>query len=388
MSAARLRSRNDLPQAKRIVIKIGSSSLTRDDGRLDGEAIDVLADVIANAHRAGTEVVLISSGAIAAGIEPLGLERRPSDLATSQAAASVGQGLLVARYSAAFARHGITVGQALFTVDDIIRRKSYRNAHRTLTRLLQLGVVPIVNENDTVATHEIRFGDNDRVAAFVSHMVHADALFLLTDVDSLYDGPPSKPGTKRIPEVHSTADLDGVLVTGRGSSVGTGGMLTKVQAAQIAAGSGISVVVTSADQIRDALAGEDVGTWFAPTGMRQSTRILWLKHAARPRGSLVLDDGAVRAVVKRRMSLLAAGVTEVRGVFEAREPVDLVDSGGVVVGRGLVAFSSADIPDMLGKATAQLVESLGEDYGRQLVHRDDLAVFDSITREAEESAAF
>lgn len=380
MSAAGLRSRKDIPQAKRVVIKIGSSSLTRTDGRLDGEAIDALTDVIANAHRGGVEVVLVSSGAIAAGLEPLGLERRPTDLATSQAAASVGQGLLVARYSSAFARHGITVGQALFTVDDIIRRKSYRNAHRTLTRLLQLGVVPIVNENDTVATHEIRFGDNDRVAAFVSHMVHAESLFLLTDVDALYDGPPSRPGAQRIPEVHSPADLDDVLVTGRGSAVGTGGMLTKVQAAQIAAGSGISTVVTSAGGIRAALEGRDVGTWFAPTGKRQSTRILWLKHAARARGQLILDDGAVRAVVKRRTSLLAAGVTEVRGVFEARDPVDLVDQQGEIVGRGLVAFSSSDIPEMLGKATAQLVESLGEDYGRQLVHRDDLAILDPNTR--------
>ena len=379
MSGAGLRSRDDLAQAKRVVIKIGSSSLTRADGRLNGEAIDALTDVIAGAYRAGTEVVLVSSGAIAAGLEPLGLERRPTDLATSQAAASVGQGLLVARYSAAFARHGITVGQALFTVDDIIRRKSYRNAHRTLTRLLQLGVVPIVNENDTVATHEIRFGDNDRVAAFVSHMVHAEALFLLTDVDGLYDAPPSQAGAQRIAQVGGPADLADVLVTGRGSAVGTGGMVTKVQAAQIAAGSGISTIVTSPDHVRSALNGADVGTWFQPTGKRQSTRILWLKHAARARGQLILDDGAVRAVVKRRMSLLAAGVTEVRGVFEARDPVDLVDQRGTVIGRGLVAFSSSDIPDMLGKATAQLVESLGKDYGRQLVHRDDLAILDPVT---------
>lgn len=375
MSSARLRTRSDLSHATRIVIKIGSSSLTRDDGLLNGEAIDSLVDVVANAHRAGVEVVLVSSGAIAAGIEPLGLNRRPSDLATSQAAAAVGQGLLIARYSQAFARHNINVAQALFTVDDIVRRKSYRNAHRTLTRLLQLGVVPIVNENDTVATHEIRFGDNDRVAAFVSHMVHADALFLLTDVDSLYDGPPSQPGARRLPEVRRADDLDGVLVTGHGSSVGTGGMVTKVKAATIAATSGITSIVTKAELIGPALDGDDVGTWFAPTGKRQSVRLLWLRYAARPRGQLILDDGAVRAVVQHRKSLLAAGVVEVRGVFSSQQPVDLVDGEGNVIGRGLVAFSSHDIPDMLGKPTGELVQSMGEGYGKQLVHRDDLAVF-------------
>lgn len=379
MSAAALRSRADLATARRLVVKIGSSSLTRPDGQLNVARVEALVGTLAQRCAAGTQIVLVSSGAIAAGIAPLGLTRRPTDLATAQAAASVGQGLLVARYAQQFAQHGITVGQVLFTVDDVVRRDHYRNAHRTLTRLLELGVVPIVNENDTVATDEIRFGDNDRLAAFVSHMVHADALILLTDVDALYDGPPSRPGAQRIATVTGPADLADILVTGRGSTVGTGGMVTKVDAARIAAASGIPVVVTSADLIAQALTGDDVGTWFAATGRRTATRLLWLEHAAKARGRLILDDGAVRAVVVGRKSLLPAGVTAVEGNFEAHDPVDLVDANGVVVARGLVAFAAAHIPAMLGRGTAEISDDLGAPYGRHLIHRDDLAVLPNAT---------
>ena len=209
--------------------------------------------------------MLVSSGAIAAGLAPLGLGRRPRDLATQQAAASVGQGLLVHRYTEEFARHGLTVGQVLLTVDDVTRRSHYRNAYRTFARLLEMGVLPIVNENDTVATSEIRFGDNDRLAALVAHLVHADLLVLLSDVDGLYDGDPSRPGTTLLTEVRSEADLEAVEIGSAGSAgVGTGGMQTKVEAARIATGAGIPVVLTSADRAAEAIAGEQVGTLFPP----------------------------------------------------------------------------------------------------------------------------
>ncbi|MFI2752536.1 glutamate 5-kinase [Cellulomonas sp. P22] len=374
VSAAALRERRDLVDAPRVVVKVGSSSLTGADGRLDPARLDALVTVLAARRAAGHQVVLVSSGAIAAALGPLGLAARPRDLATQQAAASVGQGLLVAHYTRSFWGHGLRVGQVLLTAEDTVRRGHYRNAQRALTRLLELGVVPVINENDTVATEEIRFGDNDRLAALVSHLVHADALVLLTDVDGLHTGPPSRPGSVRIPEVRGLADIDGVDVTSRGSAVGTGGMVTKLESVAIATGSGIPVVLTSADNAAQALAGEDVGTWFAATGRRASTRLMWLAHAARTRGRLVLDDGAVHAVVDRRTSLLPAGVTRVEGTFEAGDPVELASEDGVVVARGLVAYSSSEIPDLIGHTTSELRADLGPGYDRQLVHRDDLVL--------------
>jgi glutamate 5-kinase len=366
--------RGDLPRAGRVVVKVGSSSLTSAAGGLDAARLEGLVGVLQAARGRGTEVVLVSSGAIAAGLAPLGLARRPRDLATQQAAASVGQGLLVAAYASALAP-ATAVGQVLLTADDVVRRTHYRNASRALERLLALGVLPVVNENDTVATDEIRFGDNDRLAALVAHLVRADALVLLSDVDALHDGPPSRPGSRRVPLVASPADLAGVEVGGTGGAgVGTGGMATKIAAAGIASSSGIPVLLTSAALAGPGLAGEDVGTWFAVTGRRVRTRLLWLAHAARSDGALVLDAGAVRAVRERDASLLPAGVREVRGTFEAGDPVDLLDEAGTVVARGLVGYAAAEVPPMLGRSTGDLARDLGPGRDRVLVHRDDLVV--------------
>ncbi|WP_028046795.1 glutamate 5-kinase [Cellulomonas sp. URHE0023] len=366
--------RQQLVTAARLVVKIGSSSLTTPDGRLAPERLNALVEVLAARRAAGGQVVLVSSGAIAAGIGPLGLAARPKDLATQQAAASVGQGLLVAHYTAAFARHGLQVGQVLLTADDTVRRVHYRNAHRALTRLLDLGIVPVINENDAVATDEIRFGDNDRLAALVSHLVHADALMLLSDVDSLYTGPPSRDGSRRIASVVVAEDLEGIDVASRGSAVGTGGMVTKLESVAIATQSGVPVVLTSAAQAAQALAGEDVGTWFTATGRRTSIRRLWLAHAASTRGRLLLDAGAVRAVVERGTSLLPAGVTGAEGAFEEGDPVELVGPDGALVGRGLVAYDASEVPGLLGRSTQDLRAELGPGYDRELVHRDDLVL--------------
>ena len=372
VSAASLQTRAQLPHAHRIVVKVGSSSLTDGEGHLDPERLHALVEVLSERLSTGNQVVLVSSGAIAAGMGPLGLASRPRDLATQQAAASVGQGLLIAHYTRAFAGHRQRVAQVLLTADDTVRRGHYRNAYRALARLLDLGVVPVINENDAVATEEIRFGDNDRLAALVSHLVHADALVLLTDVDGLYTGPPTRAGSVRIPLVAGPADLEGVEVAGRGSAVGTGGMVTKLESVAIATQSGVPVLLTSAAQAARALAGEDVGTWFAATGRRSSVRLLWLAHAARTRGRLVLDDGAVRALVERHTSLLPAGVTAFEGEFEAGDPVELVGPDGALVARGLVAYSSEEVPDLLGRSTRDLRAELGPGYDRELVHRDDL----------------
>lgn len=371
-----VQAREALRRARTLVVKVGSSSLTDARGALDPGAVTAVADALAARRVAGTQVVLVSSGAIAAGITPLALAARPRDLATQQAAASVGQGLLMAHYTRAFAGHGITVAQVLLTADDVVRRGHYKNAQRALERLLALGTVPIVNENDAVATDEIRFGDNDRLASLVAHVVQADALVLLTDVDALYDGHPSLPTSRRIATVRTARDLEGVTVTGRGSGVGTGGMATKVAAARRATGAGIPTLVAGASAIDDALAGRDVGTWFHSTAPRPKTRRLWLKHAAHPQGRLVLDDGAVRAITVGKKSLLTAGVVGVEGEFQAGDPVELVTQAGRVVARGLVASPSRDLPGRLGMTTAQLREAFGEGQDRAVVHRDDLVVVD------------
>ena len=362
--------------AQRVVVKVGSSSLTTAEGGIDPARVRLLVDSLAGVRARGADLVLVSSGAIAAGLAPLAFKGRPRDLARQQAAASVGQGLLVHRYTEEFARHGQVTGQVLLTLDDVTRRSHYRNAQRTFAKLLELGVVPIVNENDTVATNEIRFGDNDRLAALVAHIVHADLLVLLSDVDGLYDAPPNQASSRLISEVRDLGDLDGVQVgsaaSGHSSGLGSGGMQTKLEAARIATGAGIPVVLTKMANAREALGGEPRGTLFHPTGRRRPTRLLWLAHATEAKGSIVLDDGAVRALTERRASLLPAGITAVVGTFAAGDPVDLVDDRGTAVARGLVNYDAAELPGLLGRSTRELASALGAAYEREVVHRDDL----------------
>jgi glutamate 5-kinase len=389
-------ARGNIGRARRVVVKVGSSSLTRRDPAVAGasspngggasvlasvsagidlDRVNDLVDALCARSLRGAEVVLVSSGAIATGISPLGLRRRPTDLASAQAAASVGQGILMAHYHDAFARHRRIIGQVLLTADDLIRRAHYRNAQRTLERLLELGVVPIVNENDTVATAEIRFGDNDRLAALVAHLVRADALILLYDVDGLYDGPPQRPGSRLITDVREASELAGVTIGGAGQAgVGLGGMATKVDAARIANEAGIPVLLTCADRAAEALAGTEVGTMFHPTGDRAASRLLWLAHATASAGALQLDDGAVAAVRDRGASLLPAGIIGVRGSFVAREPIDLLAADGTIIGRGLVSYDAAEIPALMGRSTRDLAAQLGPEYEREVVHRDDLVL--------------
>ncbi|MEV6227070.1 glutamate 5-kinase [Saccharopolyspora shandongensis] len=362
-------TRKAVAAAQRVVVKVGSSSLTTTKGGLAAERLATLVDTVARRVAAGGQVVLVSSGAIAAGIAPLGLSRRPKDLATQQASASVGQQALAHAYAESFSRYDLTVGQVLLTADDVVRRGHYRNAQRTLDRLLGLGAVPVVNENDTVATHEIRFGDNDRLAALVSHLVGADALILLSDVDALYDGDPRRGGASVIREVNGDADMAGVHAGRTGASgLGTGGMASKVEAARVACSSGIPVLLTSAALAERALGPADVGTAFAATGSRLSARRFWLAHAAGANGRLWLDDGAVAAVVKRRRSLLAAGITAVEGAFDGGDVVELVNPAGKVVGRGVVAYDAAELPDLIGRSTHELPA----EQRREVVHADDL----------------
>ncbi|GAA1160883.1 glutamate 5-kinase [Nesterenkonia sandarakina] len=365
-------SRGDLVDARRVVVKIGSSSLTTLDGGISVDALNRLVADLQVLRERGTEVVLVSSGAIAAGLAPLGLGIRPADLATQQAAAAVGQGLLLAHYTRAFAQYQTTVSQVLLTVEDLMRRTQYTNALRTLEKLLSLGAVPVVNENDAVATHEIRFGDNDRLAALTANLLRADALILLSDVDALYDGPPDQGGAP-VAHVSGPADLTGVTLGRRGKAgVGTGGMVTKVEAAQIVASSGIPALLTSAPNARRLFHGEQVGTFFEARGRRRGARSAWIAHLAHPKGRLSIDDGAGAAVVEGRRSLLPAGILSLSGDFEASDPVEITDRSGAVRARGLVGYSSTELPQMLGRSTAELGTELGPEYERAVIHADDI----------------
>lgn len=357
--------------AKRIVVKVGSSSLTTAAGGLDPARLSALVSALA---AFSAEIVLVSSGAIAAGLAPLGLKKRPRELAAQQAAASVGQGRLMHAYTEEFSKHGRVVGQVLLTVDDVTRRAHYRNAYRTLRKLLDMGAVPVINENDTVATEEIRFGDNDRLAALVAALVEADLLILLSDVDALYTGDPSLPTSRRVDTVRDLTELDVIDIGGVGKAgVGTGGMVTKVEAARIATGAGIPVILTAAPLAAAVLAGDEVGTLFLG-GVRGAARLHWLAHATAPRGRLHLDAGAVSAVVGRRASLLPAGITKVDGAFTAGDPVDLLDVSGRAVARGLVNYDAIEIPALIGRTTGELAAALGPAYEREVIHRDDLVL--------------
>lgn len=381
IDAATSTTRAAVGAARTVVVKVGSSSLTTAAGGLDPVRLDALVDAVSGRVAAGSHVVLVSSGAIAAGLAPLGLRRRPRDLPTQQAAASVGQQQLAARYAESFGRHGLRVGQVLLTGDDVVRRAHYHNAQRTFARLLHFGVVPVVNENDTVATSEIRFGDNDRLAALVAHLVGADALVLLSDVDALYTGDPALPESTAIAEVHGPEQLIGVGLDAAGSGLGVGGMASKVTAALIATGAGIPVLLADAAHARVALAAgvaPSVGTAFAPAAKRTGARLFWLRHAASSSGALALDAGAVAAVTGRRKSLLPAGITGFRGDFESGDVVDLIGPDGSVVARGFVAHDAAELPAVIGRHLADLPA----EQRREVVHADDLVVIRRPSRRA------
>ena len=362
-----------LPEGARVVVKIGSSSLTRADGGLDLNRIDILAGLIAGMRRRGHDVVLVSSGAVASGLVPLGLSRRPDELSLLQAAASVGQGRLAARWEAAMSAYGLVTAQVLLTAHDVAIRSHYRTVRATFDSLLSLGAVPIINENDAVATSEFSLGDNDRLAALVAHLVTADVLVLLTDVDGLWTARPGTPGATPIRHVRSSADLKGVSVSGRGSFVGTGGMTTKLQAATIACASGTTTLIARADDAAGLLGQEqvptDLGTWFEPTGPHRPSRRLWMAHASQPEGRVLIDAGAVRALTVGKKSLLLPGLTGVDGDFESGSVVDVVGPDGVLA-RGICRYAAAELREVLA---AQAEGTAAPDHVAPVIHRDDLA---------------
>jgi glutamate 5-kinase len=360
----------------RVVVKIGSSSLTDEAGRIDGAAVAKVAGEVARQRAAGDEVVLVSSGAISAGLPALGLEgRRPTDMPTLQAIAAVGQHRLMATWDREFGERDLVPGQVLLAPLDFVHRQQYLHARQTLERLLELGVVPVVNENDAVADDEIRFGDNDRLAALVAHLLRADLLVLLTDTPGLLTADPRlDAGASLIEEVlEIDATLEGVATPG-GSERGSGGMASKLAAAKMAAWSGVRVVIAAAgrdDVIADAVAGAPgVGTVVRPRDRRLSARKLWIAFAVAPAGTVVVDAGARVALVERGRSLLPAGVVGVRGTWEAGDAVEVATADGVVFAKGLARHPAALVERWAGMRTSELPE----DVEPEVVHRDDLVV--------------
>jgi glutamate 5-kinase len=356
------------------VVKVGTSSITNDRGDLDDAAILKLCGDLAAAHAAGHRIVLVLSGAIAAGMPALGLTDRPSDMGTLQALAAVGQPRLIERLNAIFSTYGIVAGQVLLTPYDFVHRSQYLHARETLHRLLDLGVLPIVNENDTVADDEIRYGDNDRLAALVSHLLHADSLIMLTDTAGLFTSDPRRDDDASL--IEEIVEVDAALEAvagGAGTTRGSGGMASKLAAAKIAAWSGVRVVIAAAtadDVVVDALEGRAVGTAFAPRAQRLASRKLWIAFAQGAQGRIVVDDGARRALVTAGRSLLAAGVRGVDGTFDADAPVEIVDEHGTVFAKGLCRYPAAQLRDVAGRRTSDLPEGLPH----EVVHRDDLVV--------------
>lgn len=366
------------PRPARVVVKVGSSSLRAERG-IDRDVLRALVDQLADVAGAGTRLVLVSSGAVAAGMDDLGLTRRPVDLPGLQAAASVGQGALVHAYADAFAAHRIPVGQVLLTPSDVTDRARYLNARNTFERLLALGAVPVVNENDTVATDELRFGDNDRLAALVASMLGAGLLVLLSDVEGVLapagDGDGEARVLDRVDDPAEVARYD----HGGSSGVGTGGMVSKVEAVRVARFSGCHAVIAGARRpgvIGDVVGGEPVGTWFPPSPQRPESRKLWIAFAKHPSGAVRVDAGAVDALVRGGKSLLAAGVTGSDGEFAAGDAVDVVGPDGAVVARGLTALDRATLDRVAGRKQAEVAAELGVDDPPELVHRDQLVVLD------------
>lgn len=369
--------RTEISASRRWVVKVGSALLT-DDGRgLDESMIKTLVAQLAQLRESGCEVVLVSSGAVAAGIVRLGMASRPHLLHELQAAAAVGQSVLVQSYENAFKQHGIVSAQVLLGHDDVIARDRYLNARGTLNTLLELGVVPVINENDTVVTDEIRFGDNDTLGALVANLIDADALLLLTDQLGLYkEDPRSNPNAElvQVSDVNAP-ELDSMA--GEGGALGRGGMVTKLRAARLAARSGTETIIAGGrveDVVARVTSGANIGTWLRTGKLPQNARKQWLASMVQIQGSVELDDGAVRVLRESGRSLLPVGVRGVHGAFARGDMVSCRDADGREVARGLVNYNADETRRIMGSASSDIESILGYAGDEELIHRDNLVI--------------
>jgi glutamate 5-kinase len=363
---------------KRIVLKIGSNILADDIEGLNMERIAALASDIVEVKTAGHEIVVVSSGAVAAGMKKLGLKEKPKDIKLKQAAAAIGQSSLMWAYEKSFSGHNTMVAQVLLTRDDLSHRKRYINSKNTLLTLLSYGVVPIVNENDTVVTDEIKFGDNDNLAALVAILIGAEHLIILSDVEGLYkEDPRIKADAELIELVEEINQTIEKLAGSSGSAVGTGGMYSKVLAARKATSHGIAVNIVNGRTnglIASLMEGRRHGTFFKPQEQRLSHKKGWIAYSSRAMGSVILDDGAVRAITEMGRSLLPSGIVSVSGDFEPGDPVYCMDAKGRRIAKGLTNYSADDTRKVLGRQSAEIEEVLGYKYSEEIIHRDNLVI--------------
>ncbi|MEM0980814.1 MAG: glutamate 5-kinase [Cyanobacteria bacterium P01_H01_bin.58] len=369
-----------MAESMTIVVKIGTSSLTKSNRQLAISVIACLVETLSTLRSQGHQVVLVSSGAVGVGCARLGLTERPKAMAMKQAVAAVGQGRLMRTYDDFFSLTGQPIAQVLLTRTDLVQRSRYLNSYRTFRQLLQLGVIPIVNENDTVAVEELKFGDNDTLSAQVASLIGADWLFLLTDVDRLYSADPRyHPNAQPIHLVDRIEDLEDLQVNvgDRGSQWGTGGMLTKIEAARIAANAGVRTVITDGqhpENLVKILAGESLGTQFAPRPIATNARKRWIAQSLIPAGKLYLDPGAVHAILDAGKSLLAAGIVELEGEFAKQSAVQLCDEQGKEIARGIINFNHLEMAKILGQHSEDIPKILGYPVADTVVHRDNLVI--------------
>ena len=375
------KTNNNQTSYKRIVIKLGTNMLTAGTDHLDPEVMASMVGQVAALHKQGKEVILVSSGAIAAGRHKLGLDKKRKDIPFKQVLASVGQGLLMHAYEQLFGWHHIVVAQALLTKADLADRAGYLNARNTLLALVELGVICIINENDVVAVDELegaRFGDNDQLSAMVANLVDADLLVILTDIAGLYTADPHKDTSARlIPKVEHIDEaiemLGGDSISGRG----TGGMATKIEAAKLATASGVAVVIAQGREpnvLGRLVAGEALGTLFVPMETKRESRERWLLSGLCCMGRLVVDNGAVEALHKQKKSLLPVGIKEVKGDFQRGDVVDIVDADGERIACGITNYSAADINRIKGVHSEEIEALLGYEYGTEVIHRNNLVI--------------
>lgn len=371
-------TRQNLAGAKRVVVKVGTSTLTHSTGKLNVERIKKLVQELAELESQGKEIILVTSGAVGAGMEILGLTERPKTIPEKQAAAAVGQGILMHTYEKFFAEHKQVVAQVLLTREDSVKRTRYTNSRNTLLTLLKMGVIPIINENDAVAIDELKIGDNDTLSAMVASIVDADVLIILSDVEGVYtDNPQSNPSAQLIGEISDiTPELE-ELAGGPGTMRGTGGMYTKIQAGKIAVNSGVAMVIASGFRdgvIGEVLGGGQVGTIFLSKENRLQVRKRWLAFGARTQGTITIDKGCEKAILSGGSSLLAAGISAVAGEFKQGNTISVITLEGREIARGIVNYDGEDTRKIMGVHTNEIIQTLGSKPYDEVIHRDNMVL--------------
>lgn len=370
-------TRRSLGEAKRIVVKVGSSTLTHSTGKLNLQGIEKLVRELSDLANQGKQILLVTSGAVAAGMDRLGLKEKPKTIPEKQAAAAVGQGILMHTYEKLFGEYGQVVAQVLLTREDSVNRSRYANSRNTLMTLLSMGVVPVINENDAVAVDELKIGDNDTLSAMVASIVEADLLIILSDIEGLYTAnPQTDPAATLIPAVADITPAVEALAGGPGTDKGTGGMHTKIQAAKIAVNTGVVMVIASGARdgvVREILSGAEIGTIFLPKVNRLQVRKRWLAFGARIRGAVTVDKGCEQAIL-RGASLLAAGITAVDGGFEHGNTIRILTAEGREIARGIANYNAADTRRIMGSHTNEIAAILGGKPYDEVIHRDNMVL--------------